>query len=280
MKLSVLMPVYYRESPEFLRQCLASLAAQTVAADEIVIVEDGPLGAELEGVIRIAGQTLPIVSVRLPVHGGLGTALSAGLDACGSELVARMDADDLCTPDRFRRQIDFMERNPEVDVVGSAIAEFGSDPLAIESVRRLPASGRALMSFAKLRNPLNHMTVMFRRRAVLDAGSYKPCADFEDYHLWARMLRRGCRLHNLPDALVQVRCGNGMQRRRGGWAYLIGEIAFQRFLHRIGFISASNGLRNVLARAPIRLVPAQIRSAFYLYFLRERAPRNRGLTIE
>lgn len=280
MKLSVLMPVYHRESPRFLRECLASLAAQTVTADEVVIVEDGPLGAELKEVIRAARQALPIVSVPLPVHGGLGTALRAGMDACRGELVARMDADDLCTPERFARQLDFLERNPQVDVVGGAIAEFRSDPLAIESVRRLPASGRALLNFAKLRNPMNHMTVMFRRRAVLDAGSYKSCADFEDYHLWARMLRRGCRLHNLGDVLVHVRCGNGMQRRRGGWSYLTGELAFQRFLYCIGLVSASDGVRNVLVRAPIRLVPASLRSAFYLHFLRERTQRNRELTLE
>lgn len=280
MKLSVLMSVYHRESPEFLGQCLASLAAQTAPADEVVIVEDGPLGAELEAVIRAAGQALPIVSVRLPVHGGLGAALRAGLDACRSELVARMDADDLSTPERFGRQLDFLERNPQVDVVGSAIAEFGSDPLAIAGVRRLPASGRPLLSFAKHRNPLNHVTVMFRRRAVLDAGSYRPCADFEDYHLWARMLRRGCRLHNLADVLVHVRCGNGMQRRRGGWSYLTREVAFQRFLYRIGLVSAKDGVGNVLVRAPLRLIPACLRSAFYLRFLRERAPRERELTLE
>lgn len=280
MKLSVLMPVYERESPEFLRDSLASLAAQTVAADEVVIVEDGPLGAELEDVIRAAAQALPIVSVRLPVHGGLGAALRAGVDACRGELVARMDADDLCMPERFRRQLDFLERNPQVDVVGSAIAEFSTNPRAVESVRRLPASGRALLNFARRRNPLNHMTVMFRRRAVLDVGSYRPCADFEDYHLWARMLRRGCRLHNLSDVLVHVRCGNGMQRRRGGWSYLTGEIAFQRFLYRIGFVSASDGVRNILMRAPIRLVPASLRSVFYLHVLRERAPGDGDLTLE
>lgn len=280
MRLSVLMPVYNRESPDFLRECLASLAAQTVQADEIVIVEDGPLGAELKEVIRRAGATLPVVSVQLLAHVGLGAALREGLDACRGELVARMDADDVCAPDRFCRQLNFIERNSRVDVVGGAIAEFRHNPLVVESVRRLPVSGTALTSFAKLRNPLNHMTVMFRRRAVLDAGSYLPCAGFEDYHLWARMLRRGCQLHNLPDVLVHVRCGNGMQQRRGGFSYLLREVEFQRFLYRTRLVSGPDCVRNLLLRAPVRLAPAFIRSSFYSRFLREPASTSGELKIE
>ena len=280
MKLSVLMPVYERESPEFLRAAIESLAAQTVQADEIVIVEDGPLGAELTEMIRNAQAVLPIVSLRLLAHAGLGLALREGLDTCRGEFVARMDADDICAPDRFYWQLDFLERNRQVDVVGSAIAEFRHDPLAVESVRRLPVTGRALAEFAKHRNPLNHMTVMFRRQAVLDAGSYQSCAGFEDYHLWARMLGRGCQLCNLSDVLVHVRCGNGMQQRRGGLNYLLREIEFQRFLYRTGLLSAPDCARNMLVRAPVRLVPEFMRSLFYGHFLREPAPRNGALKVE
>lgn len=274
MKLSVLMPIYNRESAEFLRASLESLAAQTTEADEIVIVEDGPLGPELTELICNAQAKLPIVSVRLLAHAGLGLALREGLDTCRGEFVARMDADDICAPGRFCRQLDVLERNPQFDVVGGAIAEFREDPHAPELVRRPPASGEALLNFAKFRNPLNHMTVMFRRRAVLDAGNYQSCAGFEDYHLWARMLERGCQLCNLPDVLVHVRCGNGMQDRRGGFSYLLHEIEFQRFLYRSGLLTAPGCACNMLMRAPVRLVPAFMRSFFYGHFLREPALRN------
>jgi glycosyltransferase involved in cell wall biosynthesis len=280
MKLSVLMSVYGRDSAEFLRQSLDSLAAQTVPAGEIVLVEDGPLGAGLAETIRVAANLLPVVPVRLAANAGLGAALREGLSACRGEFVARMDADDICAPERFARQLEFLEQNAQIDVAGSAIAEFDDDPLAIRSIRRLPATHPELMRFAKYRNPLNHVTVMFRRRSVLDAGSYQPCAGFEDYHLWVRMLRGGFRLHNLSSALVYVRCGSGMQQRRGGFSYLLRELAFQRFLHSTGLLAASDCARNILLRAPIRMAPAFVRSFCYERFLREPAPPGGELNLE
>ncbi|MGB6744181.1 MAG: glycosyltransferase, partial [Terracidiphilus sp.] len=223
---------------------------------------------------------LPIVSLRLLAHAGLGLALREGLNACRGELVARMDADDICAPERFARQLDFLESNPQVDVAGSAIAEFNEDCSVVRSIRRLPTGSQELLRFAQYRNPLNHMTVMFRRRAVLDAGSYQACAGFEDYHLWVRMLRRGCQLHNLPDVLVYVRCGNGMQQRRGGFSYLLRELEFQRFLHSTGLLDLPACARNILLRAPIRMAPAFMRSFLYDRFLRDPAPPGGELNVE
>ena len=280
MKLSVLMSVYAKESPHCLRQSFESLAMQTRQADEMVVVEDGPLGGELLDALDDAGRILPIVRVRLFAQCGLGAALREGLDACSGEFVARMDSDDICVPGRFACQLDFLERNPQVDVAGSAIAEFEDDPLCAVSVRRLPETSQELARFARYRNPLNHVTVMFRRESVLNAGSYQPCEGFEDYQLWVRMLGRGCRLHNLPEVLVYVRCGNGMHRRRGGFSYFLRELAFQRFLHRSGMLTLPGVARNVLLRAPIRIAPVFIRSFCYERFLREPAPQNGGFKLE
>jgi amylovoran biosynthesis glycosyltransferase AmsE len=113
MKLSVLLSVYHRESPEFLRQALESLAAQTVQADEFVIVKDGPVGAELDAAIGSRCGKAPIVTIQLENNTGLGRALNAGLSRCGGDLVARMDSDDICVRDRFEKQLAFLEQNPE-----------------------------------------------------------------------------------------------------------------------------------------------------------------------
>ena len=153
MKLSVLMSVYRKESPAFLSECLDSLALQTFLPDEVVIVEDGPLGEELERVIGVYRKRLPIVSLRLPANVGLGAALQKGLDKCRGEYVARMDSDDICIPDRFRQQVDYLERNPQIAVVGGAIAEFDEDFAMPHSIRRLPETGPDLLRFAQFRNP-------------------------------------------------------------------------------------------------------------------------------
>jgi glycosyltransferase involved in cell wall biosynthesis len=280
MKLSVLLPVYARESPEFLQESLESVAAQTRPAEEVVIVADGPMTERLDAVIDSFCARLPLVVVRLRENLGLGAALHVGLEQCRGEYVARMDADDVCLPQRFARQLEFLKLSPHVDVAGSAIAEFNEHPGAVYAVRRLPVEGDALRSFAKYRNPLNHVTVTFRRKAVLEAGSYQPCAGFEDYHLWMRMLRRGHCLHNLPEVLVYVRCGSGMQQRRGGLTYFRRELAFQRFLYRTGLTAASDCARNILLRAPLRIAPEFLRAFCYERFLRDPVPRKGELNFE
>jgi glycosyltransferase involved in cell wall biosynthesis len=270
MKLSVLMSVYCKESPAFLCQCLDSLVSQTLQADEVVIVEDGPLGKALEASIASYQASLPIVSLSLPVNVGLGEALRAGLQVCRGEYVARMDSDDICMPCRFQIQMDFLERNPDVDVVSGTWAEFDEDCSRPHSLRRLPATGPALLRYAKFRNPINHVTAVFRKSAVLAAGSYQSFHGFEDYHLWARMLTLGYRLHNIEEILVCVRVGNGMQGRRGGFGYFKREIAFQSYLRKIGLLSGTEYIGNILLRAPIRITPVFVRALCYKLFLRKR----------
>ncbi len=267
--LSVLLPVYGREVPAFLRQSLESLCGQTLAADEVVLVEDGPLGEDLASVIASFRVRLPIVSVRLPVNKGLGIALCEGLNQCRGEFVARVDGDDISVRDRFERQLAFLEANPGVDVVGGAIAEFDDDRSTPRAIRRLPCSGPALLSFAKYRNPMNHMTVMFRKAAVVAAGNYRSCPGFEDYYLWSRMIVNGCRLENLADVLVYARCGAGMQRRRGGLGYVKQGTRMQLALLRIGFLNSFECIRNIVLRTPARVIPWQLRTLAYQALLRD-----------
>jgi Fe2+ transport system protein FeoA len=131
------------------------------------------------------------------------------------------------------------------------------------------------------------MTVMFRKGSVLAAGNYQSCFGFEDYDLWARMLMRGRRLHNLQDVLVYVRCGNGMQRRRGGLTYLREEAALQHRFMKMGFLSKRQFLLNLIARAPVRVAPISLRTAFYRCVLRDasgalrlRVPSSPGVSSE
>ena len=268
MRLSVLMTVYNKESSANLSQCLDSLAIQTLPADEVVIVEDGPLGEPLDATIAAYRKILPIVSLPLPIHAGRGAALRAGVYMCRGEYVALMDSDDISVPDRFQRQMNFLDSNREIDVVGGAIAEFEEECSAPHAIRLLPTAGPALRRFAKHRSPMNNVTVVYRKASVVASGNYESCPGFEDYHLWARMLTLGYRLHNMNDILVYVRCGNGMQGRRGGLAYLKGEIEFQSFLRKMGLLDAAGSFLNILMRGPIRLAPDSVRSLCYSLFLR------------
>ena len=267
---SVLMSVYARESAGYLRQSLESVMGQDPAPDQVVLVQDGPIGGELRGEIeswqRRLGATLTLVS--LAENKGLGVALDAGLRACVHDTVARMDADDICCPSRFRRQLSFLEDNTGVAVLGGQIEEFDPERPASRSVRSVPLSHEEISRVARQRNPFNHMTVMLRRRSAVAAGGYRHFPGFEDYFLWARMIARGDQMANLPHVLVRARTGGNFFERRGGWRYVRHEVALQLAFHRSGFISVPVLARNVMVRAAVRLLPGGVRAKLYRELLR------------
>ncbi len=112
------------------------------------------------------------------------------------------------------------------------------------------------------------MTVMFSKKEVLDAGGYQHFYLFEDYWLWARMIKNGVKLYNVQDVLVNVRGGSAMSARRGGWKYAKSEIRFQRKILQMGLISLHVFLRNVCVRFCVRMMPNGLRSLVYEKVLR------------
>jgi glycosyltransferase involved in cell wall biosynthesis len=267
-RFSVLMPVYSRESPEYLVESLRSLAVQSRPADEILIVKDGPIGDALEAVIAMYSTELPIVPLQLAENRGLGFALAIGVENCKFEIIARMDGDDISVPERFERQVGFLETHPEVDAISATVREFNGDPAVCTSERRLPSEHVSILAFAKRRCPLNHMAVVFRKSAVLAAGNYQSRFRQEDYDLWVRMLMNGSKFHNLGDLGVLARCGNGMQSRRGGWGYLRHEASLFWHFRSLGFLCTLEVLFNVGLRVPVRLLPPALRSLLYRVFVR------------
>lgn len=269
MSFSVLLSLYYKENPAFLRESLDSVFQQTLPPDEVVLVKDGPLTAELERVVSDYVSVHPeIKAVPLTQNQGLGRALNEGLRHCTHDLVARMDTDDICKPDRFLRQVSFMEAHPEIAVCGAWIDEFDSTRDNITSIRKLPESSGEIYSFAQSRNPMNHPVVMFRRSAVERCGGYRHFPLFEDYWLWARMLAKGYKFHNLQESLLWFRTSPDTFRRRGGWHYACTEVRFLRSLCKIGLISVPVMVKNVATRFVIRVLPNHIRGFIYMRLLR------------
>ena len=134
----------------------------------------------------------------------------------------------------------------------------------------LPLTHDEIVSFSKKRNPFRHMTVMFKKSAVLECGNYRDFLWFEDYDLWVRMIDNGCKVANLPDILVSVRADKDMFARRGGWKYLKQDIKFQKFLLDIKYITKKSFFMNLVIRTIVRLIPNSIRNKFYTVFLRKR----------
>lgn len=209
MKFTVLMSVYYKEKPEYLQLALESVINQTVIPNEIVLVQDGKLTNELQAVITEYLQNYPTIfkTYALQQNQGLGKALNFGMQKCSNELIARMDTDDIAEPNRFELQIKEFEEDKELMLCGGQIAEFADNQTEITGYRNVPLKHNEILNFAKKRNPFNHMTVMFKKHAVQSVGGYIDMPYFEDYWLWARMLRVGCKAKNIDQVLIRVRAG-------------------------------------------------------------------------
>ncbi len=265
------MSVYVREQAAYLEQCLESLRAQTLPADEVVVVEDGPLTEALLAVLARYETYLPMRRVRLECNVGLGKALQQGLEHTTHELVARMDSDDIALERRFELQMAAFAARPALCVIGGQIDEFSQDPRSPHASRRLPCEHPEILAYARTRNPFNHMAVMYRRSSVLAVGGYQHMMYFEDYWLWVRMLQAGQLTCNLPDTLVLARADRAMSARRGGWSYLRHEWHFLATIHSMGFQPTSCFVKSLVIRSLVRLIPNGLRSQLYATLLRQKA---------
>ncbi len=266
---SLLMSVYINEQANHLTACFDSIYKQTVPPTEIILVEDGPLTSALYEAISKEEERFPqLKRIKLDTNQGLGIALNKGLPKCSYDIIARMDTDDICVPNRFETQLSYLQNHPEIDVIGAWVFEFEESTSKVLGIRSLPEQHKQIYRFGKKRNPMNHPTVMFRKESVLKAGNYLPCPLFEDYYLWGRMLMKGFRFYNIQQPLLYFRRSPEMIKRRGGLSYAKKEISFLKKLHDTGYISKWNLIRNVSQRYIVRILPDYIRSLIYKYLLR------------
>lgn len=266
---TVLLSLYYKEAPQYLRQSLDSIFTQKLLADEVVLVKDGPLTEELNEIIVSYACRYPFLKiVSFSKNQGLGKALNEGLKHCSHDIVARMDTDDIAKPERFEKQLAVFKKYPDIDVVGAWINEFEDNVSNIKSVRKLPELPDDIRQFAKRRNPINHPVVMFRKSAVLAAGGYRHFPLFEDYYLWIRMLMNGAKFYNIQESLLYFRFSSEMFKRRGGWKYMINELHFLQMMRQMHFISFSQFMQNLFVRFSIRLIPNSLRAIIYTKLIR------------
>ena len=270
LKFSVLISVYKNEKPEYFTLALDSMVKQTLQPQEYVIVKDGLLTEALDACIETFRQqvSVPVKILAFEQNRGLGLALRDGVVACSNEYIARMDTDDIAKPERFAKQIAYLEKHPEIAMLGSRITEFSTDAEHPDTITQLPLSNDDIRQYAKSRNPFRHMTLIYKKSAVLEAGNYRDFLWFEDYDLWVRIMQKGFKVENLPDCLVNVRANDEMFARRGGWKYLKQDLKFQRWLYDIKFIKSITLALNLMLRISMRMLPYRVRKDVYHIFLR------------
>jgi glycosyltransferase involved in cell wall biosynthesis len=260
---ALLVPVYDGDQPDHIRRAMRSAVDdQTVRPDQVIIVRDGPVRDELARCLDELQRAspVPVTFVPLPRNAGLGPALDQGLAASWFDVVARMDADDVAMPHRFEVELPLIA---DADIVGAGLLEFVEDTDDIVGRRVPPTDPGQIRRYARMHDPFNHPTVVYRRAAVLAAGGYGDLPLMEDYALFARMLQAGARAVNVAEPLVYYRVGTKAFRRRGGTGLLQSELRLQRDFLRRGFISRPEYVRNVVVRGGYRLIPWRLRRAVY-----------------
>ena len=195
-KISVLMPVYNAE--EYVADAISSILEQTFSDFEFIIINDGSRDKTAAIVKSFKDERIKFIDN--PKNQGLIVVLNQGLDLCRGEYIARMDADDISYPERFAKQIDFLDNHLDVGLLGTAGENFGDNndrhyqPEDVDVIDLL----RGVCFY--------HPSVMIRRSVLIDNGlKYnKNYYLVEDYELWARMLKV-CRLCNLNEILIKYR---------------------------------------------------------------------------
>lgn len=199
--LSVVMPTY--NAARHVREAIGSVLAQDFTDFELLLVDDGSTD-DTARILQEFSADSRVRVLRNERNLGLIATLHRAYDECRAPLIARMDADDICEPSRFRKQIEFLRTNAEIDIVGGAIRFFGNipEPKLFQFPTKHADIRPAMLFFC----PLAHPALMFRRRLV-DDGLLRYDEAFkhaEDYHLWSQLLDRALAA-NLPDAVLSYR---------------------------------------------------------------------------
>lgn len=201
-EISVIMPAF--NSEKYIEEAIRSVLNQSFKNFELVIVDD----ASTDGTWKIVQKMVEIDSRIVPIkksqNDGPSSAGNLAVSKSRGKYIARQDSDDFSFPDRLARQLDFMEKNPEVAVCGSAIEVCGEN-LSVISKRNYPADDFSAREKIFRYSPFCHSAVMFRKNIFLEARGYdEKMREAEDYDLYFRMGRFG-KFANLSEVLVKLR---------------------------------------------------------------------------
>ena len=208
--ISVVLPVYNGE--KYLAEAIESVLQQTFTNFELIIIDDGSVDGSLE-IIRKFEKADGRVRIVARKNRGLAITLNESIDISRSNLIARMDQDDVCLPNRLARQYEFMQQHPETVALGSAAKFIDSEGLSVCSY--LPPTDDAILSQMFPGSPFVHPSVMLRKDAFYKAKKYpeKMRLGGEDVVLFGRIAKFGT-LRNLSTALIKYRLVPGSMSRK------------------------------------------------------------------
>ena len=224
--IGIILPVYKKDRVDYLQSSVDSILHQTYNNIHLFIGVDGPVDDGLANIIKDLEKQDTVSAIWFPKNRGLACVLNDLLDICfkeGFEYIARMDADDISTTDRLKKQMTYLEAHPDIDVVGGAINEIDEDGKNRGKTIVYPAGPIDCREFFSKRNPHAHPAVLFRKTFFEKLGGRKYRPEYrqnQDTMLWYDGMMAGTQHANLPDIVLNFRMTNAMfKKRRNGWAF-------------------------------------------------------------
>lgn len=264
-KISVVMAVYKNDNHLFFKQAVNSLLNQTYMPSEIIIVVDGTVNKKINNVINQLSLNNLIKIIKLPINKGLANALNIGISSSKYDLIARMDADDICFVDRFEKQVKFLT-NENLDLVGGQIIEFGNNFNDIISERKVPITHQEIIRFMKFRSPFNHPTILFKKKVFDSINGYDVKIFPEDYDFFVRVYLSGHKMGNLIDNVLWFRLGKNFSeslRRRWGLLYAKNEYLLYKKCLKLGFLNKFDFIKLIIFKISLRFLPFSIFKFIY-----------------
>lgn len=270
-KYSVIMSIYYKVAPIDLEMSINSILNQTYATNEFILIKDGKLTKEQENVLdKFIRNNKKIFKIyQFDENKGAGVAYNKGIEMCTNKWAAIMDSDDFARKDKFEKQMDYLYKHKDIDVISSNAIEFIDNIENVISTRIMPENNEEIIKFAHARCPIIQPTAIFRVESVLKAGSYQHSPLTEDYDLYIRMIINGCKFYTYQEILYYIRTSESFFKRRGGIKYLKPILSFKWRYFRKGFFTFKQFLKTFIASFFVASIPNFLRKYIYKKFLRD-----------
>lgn len=271
-EISVVMSVYKNDNCYHFKEAVDSLLAQTLLPSEIIIVVDGSVDENIKTLLFDFSKIDIFKIIYLENNKGLANALNIGVNASSFNIIARMDSDDICLPDRLQKQMKFLINN-DLDIVGGQILEFGANINDVISERKVPLDHTEIVKFLKTRSPFSHPTIIFHKKVFKIINGYDVNVFPEDYDFFVRAFLNNFKFGNVKETVLFFRVGSDKKsalKRRHGYRYAKNEFKLYKKFYKLKFYNLFDFLKVVLGKIPLRLLPFSIFSLLYYNLFRNK----------
>lgn len=248
--ISVLLPVAYTDKLRYFKKSISSILNQTFDKYKLIICVDGPIKKNIDEYLKTLNDDR-ITVFRLKNNLGLASILNKAIKKYPSDIYIRMDSDDVCHPERFKKTINYFNNDQDLLLVGSEAMEIdqsGNDFF----YKKLP-SGEDILNWSFTRNPFIHSAISFRKEYFNIVGLYNEnYVKSQDYELIARGLINNVKMTNIKEPLINVRIYSNFLKRRTLWINIINESKVSFLLIRK--FKAFNHLPKLIAKIFTRIL--------------------------